>query len=73
MAAREQARLYRSGILGGFEVASTRYLVIVSQDYLEMPSALEDAGVIYECLNIAVTPSTPSKAARNLTRVQNSK
>jgi len=60
----EQAKRYRSGILAGFEVASPRYLVIVSQDHLDMPPPLEDNGVLYEHLNIAVSPSSPSKIAR---------
>jgi hypothetical protein len=62
----EQAKRYRSGILAGFEVASPRYLVIVSQDHLDMPQPREDGGVMYEYLNIAVSPSSPSKIARKL-------
>lgn len=62
----EQAKRYRSGILAGFEVASPRYLVVVSQDHLEMPQARQESGVLYELLNIAVSPSSPSKIARKL-------
>jgi hypothetical protein len=57
----DQTRRYREGILAGFEVASPRYLIIVSADYLTMPSAREEAGVKYEYRNIAVAPSTPSQ------------
>ena len=62
----EQAKLYRRGILAGFEVASPRYLVMVSQDHLEIPPTREDNGVLYENLNIAVAPSSPSRIARKL-------
>lgn len=62
----EQAKLYRSGILAGFEVASPRYLVMVSLDHLEIPPPREDNGVLYEHLNIAVAPSSPSRIARKL-------
>jgi hypothetical protein len=59
----EQAKRYREGILAGFEVASPRYLIIVSADYRIMPSLREEAGVKYEYHNIAVEPSTPSRHA----------
>ena len=56
----DQARRYREGILAGFEVASPRYLIIVSSDYSIMPGVREEAGVKYDYRNIAVSPSTPS-------------
>lgn len=59
----DQARRYREGILAGFEVASPRYLIIVSEDYRIMPGVREEAGVKYEYRNIAVSPSTPSRQA----------
>lgn len=59
----DQARRYREGILAGFEVASTRYLIVVSTDYCIMPTVREEAGVRYEYRNIAVEPSTPSQHA----------
>jgi hypothetical protein len=59
----DQAKRYREGILAGFEVASPRYLVIVSEDYLVMPPVEEEAGVKYEYRNIAVAPTTPSQHA----------
>jgi hypothetical protein len=59
-----QAKRYRQGILAGFEVASPRYLVIVSEDHTEMPSPNQEGDVTYEYRNIAVSPSPPSKGAR---------
>ncbi len=61
--ARNQAFLYGTGILGGIELATFRYVVLVSKNRL---SKLEDVtrdGVIYRHVNIAVAPLTPSKAA----------
>ncbi|MGO9229493.1 MAG: hypothetical protein ACLQKA_09830 [Bryobacteraceae bacterium] len=63
-AAYEQARRYRAGILAGFEVASPRYLVIVSKGHIEMPIPIQEAEVTYEYRNIAVDPGTPSQDAR---------
>jgi hypothetical protein len=60
----QQATRYRVGILAGFEVASPRYLIIVSKDYLELPPPRQENNVVYEYRNIAVSPSTPSKIAR---------
>jgi len=52
----------RSGILGGFELSRQRYLVMVSEDWLKMPNARHENGITYACLNVAVSPSVPSKA-----------
>lgn len=57
----DQAKRYCRGILAGFEVASPRYLVIVSQDYCTMPDVRQEAGVKYEYHNIAIAPSSPSR------------
>lgn len=58
----QQAKRYRQGILAGFEVASPRYLVIVSQDYMQLPEPKMEQGVVYEYRNVAVAPTAPSKA-----------
>jgi len=57
-----QAKLYGVGSLAGFELSSRRYLVIVSEDRLDMPSDRAEGGVDYHYKNIAVKPSSPSKA-----------
>jgi hypothetical protein len=59
-----QAKRYCQGILAGYELASIRYLVIVSEDCLDMPSARQESEAKYEYRNIAVNPRTPSAGAR---------
>lgn len=58
-----QAQMYATGVLGGLELRTYRYVVLVSMDRLP---ALNDAsieGVIYRHVNVAVAPSVPSRAA----------
>jgi hypothetical protein len=57
-----QARLYSAGILAGSELASRRYLVMVSGDRLPSRAHQQDGLVTYEYVNIAVSPSVPSAA-----------
>jgi hypothetical protein len=57
-----QAQRYGQGILGGFELKSTRYVVIVSPDFYSLPAERNHGGTQYRFVNIAVKPSTPSKA-----------
>ncbi len=59
-----QAERYSVGILAGFELASRRYLVIVSEDALSVPPAKSSGAVTYEYRNIAVSPSVPSMGAK---------
>jgi hypothetical protein len=61
-AARAQADLYSSGVLGGLELAEYRYVVLVSSDRLAVPDDVPGPST-YRHVNIAVAPSTPSKAA----------
>jgi hypothetical protein len=61
-AAYQQAKRYCQGILAGFEVSSPRYLIIVSADFLTMPEPRQEEDVTYEYQNIAICPSSPSKA-----------
>jgi len=62
--ARRQAKLYAGGGLWGVELDAYRYLVLVTEEGLEMPGEFEDAGVLYHPINIAVAPHSPSRAAR---------
>jgi hypothetical protein len=69
--AREQARLYSSGILSGIELAGFRYAVVVSQHQLPAAQIPDDAkldGVTYRHINIAIDPRTPSVQAPINTR-----
>jgi len=59
-----QAKRYCEGILAGFELASQRFLVLVSDDRLEMPQPRREDNTIYEFRNVAVSPRTPSGRPR---------
>lgn len=59
-----QAKIYSAEPLAGFEVASTRYLVLVSKKRLELLPPIIQGVITYEYRNIAVDPETPSVDAR---------
>jgi hypothetical protein len=61
---RKQASLYAKGSLGGIELLSTRYVVVVTEKALEPPPSTTEDGFVYRHINIAVDPYTPSKAAK---------
>ena len=67
-AAEEQAESYATGVLGGLELASHRYLVVVSQKQVRLPPDKVRKSVTYRHINIAVDPESPSKAAQRLAR-----
>ena len=64
--ARAQCDLYSEGALGGFELRSYRYLVLVTKARLKVGFAAEEvaSGVTYRRINIAVDPDRPSVDAR---------
>lgn len=62
-AARAQAHLYASGPLAGVELANPRYMILVSEETLARPDDMIEGGVTYCHRCVAVSPSTPSKAA----------
>lgn len=57
-----QARRYSVGLLAGFELANTRFLVLVSDDHVQEPAPVSLDGVTYRYFNLAVDPSPPSRA-----------
>lgn len=60
-----QAERYARGSLAAIELKSYRYLVIVSEEFLnDVPPEHEKEGIIYKYINIAVDPSSPSTQAR---------
>jgi len=63
-AAHKQAKLYAGSSLAGVELDAYRYLVLVTLRGLEMPPNIQEAGVLYRHINIAVAPFVPSHAAR---------
>jgi hypothetical protein len=67
-AAHHQAKRYREGVLAGFEVASPRYLVLMSEDFVPVPEPRIEGDVVYEFRNIAVAPRSPSRTARTASR-----
>ncbi len=67
-AAEEQAENYATGVLGGLELASHRYLVVVSEKQVRLPPDKVRKSVTYRHINIAVDPESPSKAAQRLAR-----
>lgn len=58
----KQAKRYSSGVLAGFELANYRYLVLVSEKHIELPTDIQDEDIIYKHINIAVNPDTPSES-----------
>jgi|SRR5579872_773654 len=60
-----QMRRYSESILAGFELATDRYVVLVSHDLLaNVPPDLREAEITYHHVNVAVAPSVPSRVAR---------
>lgn len=59
--AHSQAARYTHGLLGGLELNTYRYLVLVSSDFIECPSDFSEDDVKYRHVNIAVAPGSPSK------------
>lgn len=62
--ARAQAALYGVGVLGGIELATYRYAVIVSEKPVGVPNDIVMDGVTYRHVNIVVDPDNPSTTAR---------
>jgi hypothetical protein len=60
--AHTQAARYVRGVLGGLELHAYRYLVLVSQDFIDRPRDFTEDSVRYRHVNIAVTPGSPSKS-----------
>jgi hypothetical protein len=62
--AHTQLRLYKGGILAGFELTSRRYVVVVSDEELHLPDHHDDGGI--ECRHICINrgDDTPSTSAR---------
>lgn len=60
--AKKQADRYRDGVLAGIELASYRYLVLVTKAPVGVPTDEDAGGCIYRHINIAIEPPVPSKA-----------
>jgi hypothetical protein len=64
--ARAQAAIYSRGILGGLELTSHRYLIVVTEKRAALPPDVVEDGITYRHINIAVRPETPSVASKRL-------
>lgn len=64
--AQRQAEIYSSDVLGGIELRNYRYLIIVSENRLEMPTDFIKGVIKYRHINIAVDPEIPSVEVKNL-------
>jgi hypothetical protein len=62
--AKRQIAAYAAGALGGFELRSVRYVVVVSDRSAPMPADEREGEVTYRYVNIAVRPHVPSVGAR---------
>ena len=62
--AREQMKLYQSGILAGLELSQFRYAVLVSEAQIPRLDDVQENSVLYRHVNIAVDPEVPSRAAK---------
>jgi len=56
-----QASVYGGSSLAGFELAGYRYLVLVSEDRLNLPPDKNENGLIYKYINIPVKRRVPSR------------
>lgn len=65
--ARKQAESYGDGVLGGTELASIRYLIVVTEKTVPKPSDINVGNITYRHINIAVNPDVPSIASKKAT------
>jgi hypothetical protein len=56
----KQAKRYVVGCLAGYELESIRYLVLVSEDVIDLPEDVQEGSVTYHYVNISVRPGPPS-------------
>jgi len=60
----KQAALYSGGIVHGIEIATHRFIVLVSENETAEPNSVERGGIMYHIISLAVSPPTPSVAAK---------
>ncbi|UCH71743.1 MAG: hypothetical protein JSW62_04925, partial [Thermoplasmatales archaeon] len=64
----KQAKKYVSGVLGGIELTTIRYIIVVTEDLeRKKDHDIEEDGVKYKFVNIAVDPRNPSGKRRKQT------
>jgi hypothetical protein len=62
----EQSKIYAGGILGGIELQTVRYLIVVTPHQELLPEDRHDGGVRYRHVCLPVAPDAPSAASRRL-------
>lgn len=62
--ARDQAKDYSQGVLGGIDLTSYRYAIVVSKKQVAIPEDLKEGNVIWRHINIAVDPDVPAVASK---------
>jgi hypothetical protein len=60
----QQTKTYSAGVLSGIELVNYRYLVMVSEKSIKMPSDLIEGNLTFRYINLPVDPDTPSKEAK---------
>jgi hypothetical protein len=66
--ARRQTDEYEAGVLGDLELKGTRYIILVGQSQNRGLEDVQNKGICYRHIWLAVEPRAPSKAARNNNR-----
>jgi hypothetical protein len=63
---KRQAMIYSGSSLAALELATVRYVVLVTKERVQeqMPDDEHEGQIVYRYINIAVSPRTPSAAAR---------
>ena len=62
--AQKQAESYGEGVLGGAELSSIRYLIVVTSKAITKPKDFRVRDITYRHVNIAVEPDSPSVASK---------
>jgi hypothetical protein len=67
--AKEQTKIYSDSSLAGFELETVRYLVMVSRKRMKIENeTVDEGGIRYRYINIAVAPLAPAEEASRLAR-----
>jgi hypothetical protein len=59
--ARNQAHRYAGGVLAGNELTHYRYVIVVSEEQVQIPEDIKRDSITYRHINIATKPKPPSK------------
>lgn len=65
-AARQQASIYKEGLLQGIELRTVRYIILVTRKQVKVPDDVSGESYTFRHRNIAVNPERPSAAAIRL-------